>query len=71
LGYEKKNANVQEAHRDAFSDFKAVSRLAILAKLSEAAPGSLSIDSAFAGVHRPRVGPSGVAEPLVRAGLLA
>jgi hypothetical protein len=53
------------------ADFKAVSRSAILAKLSEAAPGSPSTVSAFAGVRRPQAGPSGVAEPLVRAGWLA
>ena len=71
MGYEKKNADVQEAHRDAFSDFKAVSRLAILAKLSDAAPASQSTMSAFADVRRlPRAGPSGLAAMLTeQAGL--
>jgi len=40
MGLREKNADAQEAHKDALADFKAVSRLAILAKLSEAAPGS-------------------------------
>jgi len=39
-GYEKKNAEVQEAHRDVFADFKVVSSIAIFADSGLASPGS-------------------------------
>jgi len=54
--YEEKNAKMREAHRDAWADFNAVFSLPILAKLSEAAPASLSTVSAFAGLP-PRAQP--------------
>ena len=56
MGLREENTEVREAHKDAFSDFKAVSRLPILAKLSDTAPGSPSTVAAFAGVRRPWAG---------------